>query len=182
MEENQKKSKKVDVLMQTKYHWGAFLLPTTLSLLGIVSLFQSKNNIGILLLLFGIVMALSFYLLFYSKIKFILTPNKVYVFNGKEKKVTINLARGELINYKYEESFLSNIFGYNHITLFVLINGKKKVLQYLFVKNGKIFLLKSFKRSEDYLVKLDPNYVRKLNFENNNLTDSSDENGIDRVV
>lgn len=173
-----KSNKKVDVIIKTTYHWAVFAIPVLMAICGIVYAFKENFKIGFSCFIFGLIIGLIGYFINYKDKSFILTPNKVYIMNKKEKLITINLSHAELLGYSYTNTILEKIFGYSHISFHIKINGQNKVLNYFFVKNGQEFILTSFYQSEKYLSKLDPNYKKKLDKPRGGINKQA---GLDRV-
>lgn len=173
------KQKKAEAILKTSYHWGVFLFPALIVLSSIILLIQNKYSILFLIyaILFAIIFAALAYIFNYKDKKFILTQNKLYVMNKKEKIITLNLSHGEFRGYAYNESRIGKLLGYCHITLHVQIQEQKKVLNYFFVKDGKNFILNSFYQSEYFLSKLDSTYIRKLN--NSSFKEKKTIDGVD---
>ncbi len=159
---NQNNIKKAELILKTNYHWGVFILPISLSISGIVYAFKDNFKLGILFFLIGLTIGIAAYILNYKDKSFVLTSNKIYFMDKKQKKITINLAHGEFIGYSYTDTIFDRLFNTSNITFHINHNNKKTVLNYFFVKNGKLFILLSFYQSEKYLAKLDPNYQKKL--------------------
>lgn len=160
--ENKSNVRKAEVILKTKYHWGVFLLPSLMSLSGILYAFKDNFKIGFFFFIFGLIVALVGYFLNYKDKSFVLTYNKVYIMNKKEKLVTINLSHAELIGYAYTNTIFDKILGSSNISFHINVNGKKMVLNYFFVKNGTEFVLNAFYQSEKYLSKIDPKYQKQL--------------------
>lgn len=110
---------------------------------------------------------ISFFLTYYNyyKRKIVITANKFYIYRLGKKTVSLNFSN-QFFQIKFEKTKLGRILNYGTL---ILIDQENKYYKIDFISNPESVFFSSIKEYEKIQEKINPNYVKTLNEETNNL-------------
>ena len=153
------KKKKNKPVYQSKNSKSIFLLGTII-LISSIAMFMINSNIIVftLLFIFSIICYIPAYLS-YTYRKYIVTNNKIYVYD-KNKKILGWSFSDDFLCIDYKQSKLGLIFNFGEI---YISNRDNKFYTYKNINNPKEAYLKTIIQYEKIAVMLDPSYIPRYN-------------------
>ena len=171
------KKKTTKPVYQSQNSKAVFLLAITIFLLSIVMFIITQEFIIFTLLIIFSVICYIPAQLSYKFRKYIITNNKIYVYD-KDKKILGWTFSDDFLCVDYKQSKIGKIFNFGDL---YISNRNNQFYLYKNISNPKEAYDKTIIQYEKIAVMLDPNYIPRYNSNNATLNPSGDNKNIDRV-